>query len=180
MEKIELRKKIKSILLNLSSDEKKQKDRNIYNKLIKMQELIKAETIFSYVSMHEEVDTINIIKYILKEKKKLFVPRVALKTKQMDIIQISSLENLKIGTYATYNILEPGGRDSCRKDFDILLIPGLGFDNENNRLGRGGGYFDKFLKNVKGLKIALCYREQIFESIPVVQHDIKVDLIISD
>ena len=177
MEKVEFRIKIKSILLKMSSDTKKEKDRSIYDKLIKMPELINAETVFSYVSMHEEVDTINIIQYILKEKKELFVPRVDLKTKQMDIIQISSLEDLRTGTY---NILEPDGRDSCRKDFDILLIPGLGFDNENNRLGRGRGYFDKFLKNAEGLKTALCYREQLFKSIPVTQHDIKMDLIISD
>ena len=177
MDKKSLRKKIKTILLKMASEEKKHKDKQIHNQIRKMPKFLESKIIFAYVSMSMEVDTKKIIQFALKNRKKVFVPRVNLKKKKMDIIQINSLKELRKGTY---NILEPCGRKCGRNKFDIILIPGLGFDKKNNRLGRGGGYFDKFLRNAKGLKIGLCYKEQLFKHVPITQHDIKMDVIISD
>ena len=63
-----------------------------------------------------------------------------------------------------------------------FLVPGLAFDRSGNRLGRGKGYFDRFLKNLPGAvkKIGLAYDFQILESIPTFPHDIPVDLVISN
>lgn len=61
-----------------------------------------------------------------------------------------------------------------------FVKPGFTFDKENNRLGRGGGYYNKFFKKTGGKKVAICYREQHCEEVPVEEHDIKMDKIISD
>jgi 5-formyltetrahydrofolate cyclo-ligase len=63
---------------------------------------------------------------------------------------------------------------------DLLFIPGLAFGMEGERLGRGKGYYDKFLENYNGLKIGICTSEQILEEIPIEPHDIKMDGVITD
>ncbi len=176
LDKKKLREKIRLKLLGMTSLKRQLKDLKIFNKLIALREFKEAKTVFTYVSWAEEVDTRKFIKFALKEGKQVFVPKIDLKKKQMDIHQIKSLKELKKGTY---NILEPCGTMTKKKDFDIIIIPGLGFDRKKNRLGRGGGYFDKFLKNAKGLKVALCFKEQICSKVPVQKHDIKINTLIS-
>lgn len=65
-------------------------------------------------------------------------------------------------------------------EFDILLIPGAAFDVNLNRLGRGRGYFDRFLANAKGFKLGVAYEAQIFATVPVEAHDIKMDAIVTE
>ena len=61
-----------------------------------------------------------------------------------------------------------------------MIIPGLAFDKDNNRLGYGMGYYDNYLKDKNVYKIGICYKEQIIDSIPVDNNDVKMDLVISD
>lgn len=63
---------------------------------------------------------------------------------------------------------------------DFLLIPGLGFDLFGNRLGRGKGFYDRFLENYDGIKIGICFEDQIFMQIPTEKHDVKVDYVVSE
>ena len=63
---------------------------------------------------------------------------------------------------------------------DVLIIPGLGFAQNGDRLGRGKGYFDRFLSNFKGVKIGVCFDEQVFEKIPTDEHDVKLDYLITE
>ena len=74
-------------------------------------------------------------------------------------------------------------QDECREirvNPEVLLIPGLAFTKEGKRLGRGKGYFDRYLKNFKGLKIGICFEKQLFQDIPTDQYDQKVDLVITE
>ena len=72
-------------------------------------------------------------------------------------------------------------KEKIASDFDTIVMPGVAFDKEGNRIGYGGGYYDKYLeKNIfKAKKIALAYEEQILEKIETDYHDIKVDFIIN-
>ncbi len=63
---------------------------------------------------------------------------------------------------------------------DLLLVPGLGFSRTGERLGRGKGFYDKYLKNFNGLKIGICTREQILDQVPTENHDVKMDGLITD
>lgn len=63
---------------------------------------------------------------------------------------------------------------------DILLVPGLMFDKNGYRLGRGGGYFDRFLKNFKGISIGLCFSKQVVENLPVEPHDISCHYVVTE
>jgi len=63
---------------------------------------------------------------------------------------------------------------------DVLLIPGMAFTSKGDRLGRGGGYYDRYCESKNILKIALCFEEQIRSGLPTLDHDIKMDAIITD
>lgn len=62
----------------------------------------------------------------------------------------------------------------------MIIVPGVAFDNNNNRLGRGKAYYDKLLKESKSYKVGVCFDFQLIEEVPVDEYDIKMDLIISE
>ncbi len=157
---------------------KREQDEKIFNSLIKTEYYKKAKKIFSYVSFNGEVDTHRIIKYALSDSKRVFVPYIIGKT-DMYAVEISSFNELQTDKF---NILSaPGKEESSVKDFDIIIIPGIAFDREMNRLGRGGGYFDRFLsKYANSFFIGLAFDFQLVTKIPVTHTDIKMDIIITD
>jgi 5-formyltetrahydrofolate cyclo-ligase len=80
-----------------------------------------------------------------------------------------------------FGILEPPG-SAVSVDppaFDVILVPGLAFDRSGGRLGRGRGYYDKFLTGASGLKVGVCFDEQIVETIPREIHDIAMDALVT-
>lgn len=63
---------------------------------------------------------------------------------------------------------------------DLLLIPGMAFDQEGGRLGRGKGFYDRFLSEFKGVKVGICFNEQLVDTVPREDHDVKVDFVVSE
>ena len=78
-----------------------------------------------------------------------------------------------------YGVMEPIG-DITSNSFDLMIIPALGFDKDNNRLGYGRAYYDNYLKNKDLYKIGIGFKEQIVNNIPVDKNDVKMDLVITD
>ncbi len=152
-----------------------------------------AEVIYTYVSFGKEVDTISLIKECFKEGKKVAVPKVLGKGK-MEFFYISSIEELK---RSSWGILEPEGIEeklaipfsfeniSFIKEQEkqlFIIIPGVGFDKKLNRLGYGGGFYDRYLKQYgvhNFLKISLAFPIQIKENILFEKHDICMDRIVT-
>jgi 5-formyltetrahydrofolate cyclo-ligase len=105
----------------------------------------------------------------------IYVPTVKSET-EMDFVQVSYEDlsekklSLKVDDAFVKSIGVP----------EILIIPGLLFDKNFNRLGRGAGYYDRYLANFKGIKIGVCFEEQITDQLEVDDKDIKVDLIITN
>ncbi|MGG7079311.1 5-formyltetrahydrofolate cyclo-ligase [Clostridium sardiniense] len=154
-------------------------DNNIIEKLMMNETYKSARGIFIYIGFGSEINTKIIIKEALNSGKEVYVPKVI--KKDMILIKIDSLENL---VTSSYGILEPIGDKS---DFDVnkldlIIMPGVAFDKAGNRLGYGGGYYDKFLEynQIECKKIALAYDFQVLENLEVEDHDIKVDLIITE
>jgi len=71
-------------------------------------------------------------------------------------------------------------KEALNKVPDLLLIPGLAFTKEGHRLGRGKGYYDRYLENFSGTKIGICFEESILELIPVDPHDVVMNYVVSD
>ncbi len=177
--KKETRKNIIKERDNLNTETKKSMDNKIIEKLIMSETYKRARGIFIYIGFGSEINTKIIIQDALKSEKEVYVPKVI--KKDMILIKIDSLENL---VTSSYGILEPIGDKS---DFDVnkldlIIMPGVAFDEMCNRLGYGGGYYDKFLEqnNIECKKIALAYELQVLDKLEVEVHDIKVDLIITE
>jgi 5-formyltetrahydrofolate cyclo-ligase len=181
MDKKSYRELIKQKRSVLDIEIKKESDSNIRNMLFQTKEYKVCENLFIYISIGGEVDTHEIINKSLDLGKKVFVPKVNRNTRSMNAIQINSIKELV--EVQPFNILEPkdNGEVIQEECIDLIIMPGLAFSKNGDRLGYGGGYYDKFLKhNTKSPRIALAYDFQIFDSIPVEVYDEKVSHIISE
>ncbi|MBS6007440.1 MAG: 5-formyltetrahydrofolate cyclo-ligase [Clostridium baratii] len=177
--KKELRKEIIKKRDELDCTEKTIKDKKIIEKLKDTKEYKEAKGIFVYIGFGSEINTKILIEDALEDGKEVCVPKVI--KKDMVFIKINSLENL---VTSSYGILEPvGDKNNFNVDnLGLIIMPGLAFDKQGNRLGYGRGYYDKFLSNnkINVKKIALAYDFQILDKVPSEEHDIKVDSIITE
>ena len=171
--KQELREKYLNVRKNIVN--RNIKDKIIYNKVIKDEEIIKCDLILIYVSYNYEVDTINIIKDFIN-KKKIAVPRID--NGIMNFYYINSMDELKKGYFG---ILEPISNNIV-KDYTncVSITPGICFDKNGYRVGYGKGYYDKFYYNHDVFKIGLCYKECLIDKIYNDIYDIPVDKVITE
>ncbi|HII95284.1 MAG TPA: 5-formyltetrahydrofolate cyclo-ligase [Candidatus Methanofastidiosum sp.] len=177
--KSELRARIKEEMANLNYAKKDIMDEKIRNSIYSLKEYRLANIIFTYVSKDKEVDTIDLISHSITLGKAVCVPLTKKDNNSLEIREIKDLVDLKIGNF---DILEPNKNTKITnpEEIELLFIPGLAFGVRCERLGRGGGYFDRFLMSSRGLKVGLAYEFQIFDSLPVEKHDIKMDMIITN
>lgn len=135
-----------------------------------------ADTICLYVSTKNEVDTTHIITSALYAGKKVAAPRV--RGKEMDFVLFSSLDELAPGSFG---VMEPQGDNIITPEDALLIMPGVAFDLECNRIGYGGGYYDKYLAEHKALySIALAYEIQMVDKLEPEGFDVKPDMIITE
>ena len=172
MNKQSLRNKYKEIRKNIKDKEKQ--DGIIFNRITNLEEYKQNNLILIYVSLKDEVDTIKLIRYSFKQGKKVAVPKC--EGEDITFYYINSLKDLGQGKFG---ILDPKTNEIVN-DFanSICIIPGIAFDKQNNRIGYGKGFYDRFLKNYNGIKIGLTYKECICDKIDTDINDIKMDKVI--
>ena len=147
---------------------------------MKKRTAVKAKKVMFYVSFNNEVVTHTMIKKALKMKKEIYVPITNFKRKHLSINRIrvfpGSLERSKFG------MLEPRKehRELYNGKLDIIVVPGVGFDRAGNRIGYGGGFYDRLLKRMKAIKIGLAFDFQVFDRLPIEKNDEKLDMVITD
>jgi 5-formyltetrahydrofolate cyclo-ligase len=179
--KKEIRKYIIEKRAAIEYDVRKEWDIKIYNKLINSEFYKNSKVIFAFVSFKSEVDTHEIIKRAIMDKKIICVPKIRSKAKGIEIFRINSMAELSVGYHG---ILEP--IDNCiavnSEDLDLILMPGAAFDRQGGRLGYGMGYYDRFLANMNSYvdKIALAYDFQVLEKVPMEERDVRINGIITN
>jgi len=179
--KEKFRKEILDKLDRQSVGEALQKSRVIKEKLFSLPEFKKAKTVMLYASKTKEVNTYEMIDGALEMGKKVALPRCAGLEGIVPKEIIDRHTDLEKGTYGVY---EPKKQqaDVQPENIDLIIVPGLAFDRQNARLGRGKGYYDRFLKDLPRDKITigLAFDFQITESLPTDSHDIPVSKIITN
>ena len=178
--KQEVRKKLLMLRKNLSKNEVLEKSEKIKYRLFKMSEFTQASTILFYVSYDNEVYTHEMIKESIANKKKVVVPFTDIANKRIVPSKLDNWDDLKPGAY---NILEPKKekvQEISVDELDLIIVPGVGFDRQGNRIGHGKGYYDKLLRNFKALTIGLAFEFQVVENIPNEKHDISIDMIVTE
>ncbi len=180
--KLFLRKKLRQSLAGLPVSQIKTKSAKIARKVLAQTYFQTAKNILIYVALPREVQTQELILKAMALKKNIFVPCINQKTLRMEIYQVKDWK--KDLCCGSYGILEPRSikkRKGNPKKMDLMVLPGLGFDKKGGRLGRGAGYFDRFLaKAGKVKKIGIAFREQIVKKIPMAAHDVRIDGVITD
>lgn len=179
--KASLRKDILSKRDSIPPVVKKLKDQAITERLFNLNEFRTAKTIFFFASFRSEVDTFGMIRRALENGKRVVLPRV--EGQNLGLYEIKSLDELAPGYMG---IPEPSALTDERKitinDIDVIIIPGAAFDETGNRVGYGGGFYDRLLSELQKpvSVIAPTYEEQVVNVVPAESHDMKVNIIITD
>lgn len=175
-EKKRIRREIRSLKKAISLDEKTLRSKAILNKVENLPEFINAKTVMLYWAMADEVQTDDfVIKW--SASKSVILPCV--NGNDLDLRIFRGKEDLVAGE--NFGIPEPSGQLFTDYDeIDLILVPGVAFDIENNRMGRGKAYYDKLLSSLKAYKLGVCFDFQLLQSVPVDEHDIKMDQILTE
>ena len=151
----------------------------IAEKLLALPEYRKAKNIYAYMDFSGEVKTEVILKESLRLGKNLWLPRV--NGDIMDFFRVRSKDDFEIGAYG---ILEPKGESKAGKEEardGFMVVPGVAFDADRNRIGFGGGYYDKYLELYPELfTAAVAFGFQIVEGVPTEANDIRPQKLITE
>lgn len=185
MEFKNIRRHILQLRDALSMKERLQYSTSIMEKILLLEHLVKAETIFVYRNFRSEVITHFLIETMLQMEKKVVLPVTLTEEKSLLPVFITNLEKDLAPGYAS--ILEPIEeiRESQvvpPESIDIIILPGSVFDERGGRMGYGGGYYDRFVsqKAPQALRVGLGYEMQIVKKAPLQDHDEILDLIVTE
>jgi 5-formyltetrahydrofolate cyclo-ligase len=191
MNKEQLRRIFRQKLAEISSVDRAEKSKLACSNLISTKQFQNARVIMFYLAMPMEIDTADAILYAWQNAKTVVVPKVSWKQKKMIAVKINSFED--DFTIDSAGLRNPQTKDEVAPEaIDLVVVPALIFDRKGFRLGRGGGYYDKFLANpnLRAKKCGFCFAEQLLEqdnrfdkltmNLPITENDIAVDLLVTD
>lgn len=174
MLKKELRQHIREIKRQFSQQQLEELSLPIIARL--KSRLTNAKTILAYYSLPDEVDTRQLLDNLVAEGKTVLLPKV-IDDENMEIRRYTGRQDLEEGIL---HLMEPIGEPfTAYEDIDIVVVPGLAFDAAGHRLGRGRGYYDRFLHRKKHpYCVGICFDFQKVAEVPVDEYDIPVDEVI--
>ena len=135
------------------------------------------KTVHCYLPMGKEINITPLIEKMLNENITVITPKTLPKRKLQNLV-LTSLDELEKGVFGTSH---PANAKEFLGKYDLIIVPGLSFDNSNYRLGYGGGYYDNFMvQHSDARKIGIFYPFQEIEKVPLESHDLKLDEILVD
>nr|WP_320010926.1 5-formyltetrahydrofolate cyclo-ligase [uncultured Desulfobulbus sp.] len=170
---------------HLSKNERQLKDEQVQSRLLSSVAIMQFQHFFIYCSYRTEVDTSKLICQLLTMGKTVSVPLVRTQTASMDAVVLRDPSLELVAGYK--GIPEPRSnlvpeRLLDPRKVEVVLLPGSVFDHSGNRLGYGGGYYDRFLANQapQALRVGLAYKLQLVELLPAQHHDIPMDFLVTE
>lgn len=150
-------------------------------RLLETPEYARSETIMIYLSMPQEVDTTTIALRAWGDGKRVLAPKVSWEQRRMLPIEIRSLTD-DVRSDAM-GLREPiDGMPIPVREIELVIVPGLGFDERGNRLGRGRGFYDRFLshRDFRATAGGLAFEDQVVPDVPCDENDAKIDFLVTD
>ena len=181
MDKKELRRYIREQKRHFTPQQLGEMSLDIMSSLLSNSHIQKADTILMYHSLPDEVDTHSALGQLLAMGKKVLLPKVVSET-EMTIHEYTGRDSLQPSE--PYGILEPTTPElsivNCQLSI-VIVVPGMAFDKHGHRLGRGKGYYDRFLSRIPNIyKIGVCFPFQLIDKVPSEPTDILVDEVLTD
>ena len=172
--KQKIRQESKARVRAIGAEEKVSRSALIFSRIAALPALQRAKVVALYASLPDEPQTAEFIEQ-LSHSHRIVLPRVA--GEDMDFYPYEA-DNIKCGAFG---ISEPQSADAISpSEIELIIVPGVAFTRNGKRLGRGKGYYDKYLsrEGFRATKIGVCYNEQLAEEIPDEPHDIVMDDVI--
>lgn len=179
--KKELRQSLRQVTSEISPEATVDHSHKACQLLFETGEFKKAETVMVFLSLAGEIDTSPIVLKCWQDRKRVLAPKVSWNQRRMLPVEIRSLTDDLMVT--GMGIREPiSGIPFPIPLLDMVIVPGLGFDESGNRLGRGRGFYDRFLAHpeFKGIACGLAFEQQVLAEIPVGPLDRKVDMLVTE
>lgn len=173
MDKKELRKSVKTLVRQLTDEQKHAQSHAVFSYIENTTIFQDSKNVMIFSSLPDELPTHEVIERWARVKN-VYLPRVS-----GDDIEVIKYEpgTLKLGSF---NILEPTNDEIVNPSIlDLVIVPGVAFDREGNRCGRGKGYYDRFLKQTDAVTIAVCFDCQLVDHLPTEPHDIPAQYIVT-
>jgi 5-formyltetrahydrofolate cyclo-ligase len=179
--KTQIRKQLRDTLAAMSEADRHAKSVAAASLIGASPEFAAARVVMLYLSSTQEVETAPIVLRAWQAGKTVVVPKVSWDQRRMLPVEITSLTS---GLTTTgHNIREPIAGKPVPVDFiDLVIVPGLGFTAKGYRIGRGMGFYDRFLAQgeFRGVSCGLAFEDQVVEQLPVLDHDIPLSMLVTD
>lgn len=180
--KVLVRRQLKEVLAAISETDRHRKSIAACGFLTSSPEFDAARVVMLYLSTSQEVDTAPLALKCWQAGKTVVVPKVSWDQRRMLPVEINSLQT-GITTTSAHNIREPIAGKPIPIDFiDLVVVPGIGFTPNGYRIGRGMGFYDRFLAQAEfiGVSCGLAFDEQIIDDVPVLDHDMPLSMLVTD
>jgi len=175
---------MKNQLALLTPEERHARSLDACNNLVASPEFKRANLLMIYLSMSTEVETAALAIKAWQEGKSIAAPRIDWENKKMEPIELTSLDTGLGHTGPNDTVREPLTGKIIPLDLvDLIVIPGMAFDRKGFRVGRGKGFYDRFLarQDFQGVRCGFCFSEQLLATpVPREPHDIPMHLIVTD
>lgn len=180
MDKDTLRKEIKNNVNKLDATYIEESNKSIFEKLISLPEFILAKRVLTYLSIGREVDTLKLIDYCLSIGKTVAIPYNYRENGIMSFAALDrKIEALDRGAFGIPTLPDECDEIIPESD-DLIVVPALCYDQKAYRLGRGGGYYDRYLSTYGMASIGLCREALLQDSLPTDEYDMRVDCLITE
>jgi len=180
--KKELRQQLRDLMAGVSPQELHDASVQACARLVETREYQHAEIIMVFLSLQAEIDTTSLVLRAWRDRKRVLAPKVSWEQRRMLPIEIRSLSDVELSE-SPLGIREPvQGAPFPVMNIDLVLVPGLGFDEHGNRVGRGRGFYDHFLahRDYKGVSCGYALEKQVIALVPLDEHDMQVNMLVTD
>ena len=176
-----VRNQVKAALGAISETQANEASQNACRRLMELPEFHDARAVMAYLPIPGEVDVTSIILTAWQQDKAVLVPKVSWDKRHMVAVELHSLDTGLVVTKGEVREPEDGVLWPTQ-DIDLIILPALAYDRKGHRLGRGGGFYDRFLaqKEVRAVRCGLAHHLQLMDELPRHQHDQPVDIVVTD
>jgi len=179
--KASVRRELRELLAAMSEDQRHAQSVSAISLLTASPEFHAARVVMLYLSTPTEVDTTQLALRCWQQNKTVVVPKVSWDQRRMLPVEINSLKDGMTTTGP--NIREPiSGKPIPTDLIDLVVVPGLGFTPTGYRIGRGMGFYDRFLAQPEfiGLSCGLAFENQVIEDMPLLDHDMPLSMLVTN
>jgi len=163
----------------MSAAERAEESEAVRQRAMELPELLSAQSVMAFLPMPDELDTRPILSDLLRAGKRVYVPRTFVTEKRMIPVRLRDLDRLRVGEY---NIAEPDGDEPCRpEEIDFIFVPARAYDLHGNRLGRGAGFYDRFMASdgFRAVRCGIGFDCQLLDQVPHAPHDLPVHIVVT-